>query len=305
MSRQFLASHIQDDAHPSDIFASAVTSKYVLTGSGDVALKVWDINSDAHERVHSFHYHKLGIHHIATDAEGKLAASAGFDGQVMLYDMQELEEIGTIGNDQSTMAGEAWAIAFSPDGKKLAATTYDGRVNVWDTQTRSRTAAFQTKGVFGVTLDWSSDGKYVASGHANGGLYIFSMAKGKLLHSLSGHNRTIRSVKFSPGSSLLAAAGDSTVLTLYDLKAGEQVGEMKSHTKWIFSVGWNASGELLATGSFDGKVKIWSLERKECVSTQSESDGALWNVSWLRAGQRNEFVTTGADGALRFYREAG
>lgn len=57
-------------------------------------------------------------------------------------------------------AGEIWAIALSDDGKYLAGTTYDGRVNVWDTDsltssdsTASKIREYETKGSYGMSID--------------------------------------------------------------------------------------------------------------------------------------------------------
>ena len=58
-------------------------------------------------------------------------------------------------------AGEIWAIALSENGRYLAGTTYDGRVNVWDTDTLatsekgdvSKIQQYETKGSFGVSVD--------------------------------------------------------------------------------------------------------------------------------------------------------
>ena len=57
-------------------------------------------------------------------------------------------------------AGELWAIALSEDGKYLAGTTYDGRVNVWDTTTINAASPegiekireYETKGSFGMSV---------------------------------------------------------------------------------------------------------------------------------------------------------
>lgn len=57
-------------------------------------------------------------------------------------------------------AGENWALAMSPEGKFLAATTQDGRVNVYDTtkineetKAAQTLAQFETKGSFGTCVD--------------------------------------------------------------------------------------------------------------------------------------------------------
>jgi WD40 repeat protein len=84
-------------------------------------------------------------------------------------------------------AGEVWAIALSEDGQYLASTTYDGRINVWDlVNDRKKIREFETKGSFGMCIDLSRDGRLTASGHENGGVYVFNNETGRMLYSLLG-----------------------------------------------------------------------------------------------------------------------
>ena len=102
-------------------------------------------------------------------------------------------------------AGEIWAVALSEDGQYLASTTFDGRINVWDCLAgREKIREYETKGSYGMAIDLvnrfflvcasdptdfnlqSADGRYTASGHQNGSVYIFSNDTGRLLHSLPG-----------------------------------------------------------------------------------------------------------------------
>ena len=51
-------------------------------------------------------------------------------------------------------AGEVWALALSGDGQYLVSTTYDGRINVWDTASRGeKIRQYDTKGSFGMCID--------------------------------------------------------------------------------------------------------------------------------------------------------
>lgn len=51
-------------------------------------------------------------------------------------------------------AGEVWAIALSENGQYLASTSFDGRINVWDTVAdRVKIREFETKGSFGMAID--------------------------------------------------------------------------------------------------------------------------------------------------------
>lgn len=231
-------------------------------------------------------------------------------------------------------AGEVWALALSEDGGYLASTTNDGRINVWDIvdAAKPKIREYETgsagSGSFGMCVDLSLDGKFTASGHQNGAVYIFDNDTGRILYSLSSKNPTkenlltyegrfmliffttglakpVRAVAFSPGNTRLAAAGDAGIIALYDMKHGEHIGNLTGHSSWITTIDWSDTGEYLLSGSMDGKVKVWSVERSVCVATHSETDKALWAVRWLpKTGRSEMFCTAGANRSLSFYREA-
>lgn len=94
----------------------------------------------------------------------------------------------------------------------------------------------------------SSDGRFTASGHENGSVYIFSNETGRMLHSLPGLIKPIRAISFSPANTLLAAAGDAKIIALYEVSSGEQVANLTGHGAWIFSLDWSHTGEYLLSG---------------------------------------------------------
>lgn len=60
--------------------------------------------------------------------------------------------------------------------------------------------------------------------------------------------KPVRAVAFSPGGTLLAAAGDSKLIALYDVSSGDQVANLTGHGAWIFSLDWSDTGEYLLSG---------------------------------------------------------
>lgn len=307
MSKQYLTTHTIDHAHPTDIYALGTTPTQILSASGSSSILVHSTNipefplSQTLEKVH-----KLGVHHLTTSRNGKVAASVGFGGEVKIWS----EEGGKWSQSREIVdakkPGETWAIALSEDGQYLAATSSDGRINVWDNLADgAKIREFETKGSFGMSIDMSVDGRFTASGHENGGIYIFNNDTGRLFHSLPGLIRSVRAVAFSPGGKLLAAAGESKVIALYDVSSGEQVAILAGHGAWILSLDWSATGEYLLSGAFDGKAKVWSIEQRTCVATHAETEKTLWSVKWLPKTGRNEgFATAGSNRSITFYREA-
>lgn len=45
---------------------------------------------------------------------------------------------------------------------------------------------FETRGSLGMAIDLSRDGRFTATGHDDGGIYVFNNETGKMLYSLSG-----------------------------------------------------------------------------------------------------------------------
>lgn len=81
-------------AHSSEIFSLAVTPSRVISASGDPVIKIWDAKSEyplIHELADA---HRLGVHHLAVDIDngGTTIASAGFEHELALWDLQEGKE---------------------------------------------------------------------------------------------------------------------------------------------------------------------------------------------------------------------
>jgi superkiller protein 8 len=93
----------------------------------------------------------------------------GFGGEAKLWNYSEgmWVEDGEVGvaeqNGEKTnrkqkgrpQVGEMWAVALSEEGRYLAATSYDGRVGIWDllTEERKKIREYETKGSFGMCVD--------------------------------------------------------------------------------------------------------------------------------------------------------
>ncbi|KAL1876988.1 Ski complex subunit Rec14 [Diaporthe australafricana] len=326
MSKQYLTTHTVDNAHTTDIFSLAATPTALFSASGSSTINVHRINDAAgtFPISQSLSAHKLGCHHIATaprGSNGTVAASVGFGGDIKVWRSNpdsgdfSLDYEITPSEAKTKGVGDAWAVALSCDENYMACTTQDGKVHVWDLQSRSVVQTYETggsgNGSFGLSVGLSSNGRLTASGHQNGSVYVFNNDAGHLKYSLSGLAKPVRAVAFSPGNTRLAAAGDAGIIAIYDVTTGEHVGILNSggtSSAWITSLDWSDTGEYLLSGSTDGKVRVWSIDRGACVATHSETDKTLWSVRWLpkAAAHRGEmFCTAGANRSLTFYREGG
>lgn len=163
-------------AHPTDIYSLSTTRSQILSVSGSSSIQVHASDQPDFPLFQTLEgAHKLGCHHIATSKNGQTTASVGFGGEVKTWAVQDdgrwTEKIKIVGANflslgllvssgcgsnfrlDGNKAGEIWALALSEDGQYLAATAFDGRINVWDTLAAgSKIREFETKGSFGMSI---------------------------------------------------------------------------------------------------------------------------------------------------------
>ncbi|MBL8865008.1 MAG: hypothetical protein JNK93_05555 [Planctomycetia bacterium] len=206
------------------------------------------------------------------------------------------------------------AVAFSPDGSKLAVGTY-GRVTVWDLKTVQPTTLTNVLAAVN-DLKFSPDGSLlaVAGGQPSvrGDLRLFSTKDWKLLHTLGGHADVVSCVSFSPDGSKLASASFDKTVKLWSVADGKPVHTFTGHSDFVYSVAFAPKGDWYATASKDrtgrvvdaasGKSRLtFSGMENEVLAVAVRPDGAQVVTSGLEPQLFWWVATTGE----RVRRQAG
>lgn len=98
-----------------------------------------------------------------------------------------------------------------------------------------------------LSVAYSPDGRRLACGSMDGTVAVFDTASGKLLHTLDGHFKPIRSLTFTPGRSSLAIEGLSACVSA-DVYTGMSVQYVTSF-RWCHTI---ASCECRLEDAADG-----------------------------------------------------
>ncbi|KAL2543928.1 Transcriptional corepressor LEUNIG [Forsythia ovata] len=195
---------------------------------------------------------KVACCHFSSD--GKIIASGGHDKKAVLWYTDTLKPKSTLEEHSSIITD----VRFSPSLARLATSSFDKTVRVWDAEDNPgyslRTFTGHSAGV--MSLDFHPNKEdLICSCDSDGEIRYWSVNNGSCARVFQGGTAQVR---FQPRLGRLLAAAAENVVSILDAETQACRHLLKGHTKPIHSVSWDPSGELLASVSEDS-VRVWTL----------------------------------------------
>ncbi|WP_194862948.1 WD40 repeat domain-containing protein [Myxococcus sp. AB036A] len=191
------------------------------------------------------------------------------------------------------------AVAFSPEGNRIAAATFGGTVALVDA--KSGALLRELPGHAGGTLSvsFSPDGEHLATGGQDGHVRVYALASGEELHAWEAGGAWVEHVLWSPsGGHLAAAAGRSVRIWSH---RGTPKGGYEQHAGTVTSIQWSASGTGIIS-SCNGGIHRLEAGRKRPLETL-DAEGAVLAVA---ISPDRKFIAAGRqDSSIRLWAVRG
>jgi WD40 repeat protein len=172
-------------------------------------------------------------------------------------------------------AGAVYAVAFSPDGSRMATALADHKVRLWDVRTGQEVLVLRGHGDKVSSVAYSPDGTRLASAAYDATAGVWDAESGTRLLTLRGHSRAVNCVAYSPEGDRVATGSEDQSVRVWDARTGAPCFEFSGRGSAVNAVAYSPDDTTLVAACDDGTVLVRDAATgKECPGFQERGSVA-------------------------------
>jgi WD40 repeat protein len=254
----------------------------LASSSEDCTVRFWDIQTG--EQIAMLGSHTEHFRGISFSRDGQRLITGGDDCLIRIYDLPELladrSPTATVETHciQSLAGHRNWVLSpiYSPDQSRLASTSTDGDVRIWDLATGECLHILHHEH-WVIRAIFSPDGQQLIVCGLSASIYVWNVATGELIQTLTGHLDWVWSIALSADGQTLFSTGEDRTIRTWDLATGACRSAIRAHKDRIWTIALTPDGQQLISGSEDRSIKIWDVQQGKCIK-QIDGYG-----NWIKA----------------------
>ncbi|NRF71228.1 TIR domain-containing protein [Aquincola sp. S2] len=206
--------------------------------------------------------HTSSVWRVAIDPSDTVVASGGTDRTVRLWDLQSGRALEPA---LSVPGADVYGLAFTPDGRTLVASTFDGALHFWDWRGRSgKRLDTGRRTQVGQLVITPNSRMLLAS--ANDELILVDMTLRTLAGRIAVPGTRINAIAITPDGRRVAAGGTDKTIRLFDLPGGRESGlPLVGHKSTVQALAFDSGGNVLASAGESQELFLWDLATRRPI----------------------------------------
>ncbi|MGZ3468910.1 MAG: c-type cytochrome domain-containing protein [Isosphaeraceae bacterium] len=239
---------------------------------------------------------------IVYSGDGRwLATASGDPGQ---YGLVRLWSLGKGGvkpvRDLAESQDAVFAVAFSPDGKRLATAGADRIIRVYETETGKLLVQIEDHADWIFDIAFSPDGNRLASASRDKTSKVFDVVKKESLVTFTGHGQPVYTVAFRPDGKAVATGGEDNEIRIWTTEGeAKQVRGIGGFGGTVFKLRYSPDGNILAACSGDKSVRLFKAQNGSQV--RFLAGHADWVYSLAFSPDSKTLASGSWDGEVRLW----
>lgn len=244
-------------------------------GLGSDPLSVWDVGTRTGQPVPGAETEKAAMS-VGYSRSGDRLVAGLVDGRALMWDTATMKTVGP----PLTLPGTdpAYAVAFSPDGSKVAVLQSNaldstaegagrhGLVTFHDAKTGEPVPGEMHLGGAAVNLVYTPDGTKLVTAGTSGYLQIWDSSSNAPIGEPFAFPQDvgIASIDVSPDGKLVATGAADSGIRFWDIASGKPVGQnLVGHSGGVNAVRFSPDGTLLASAGMDKTIRLWDVRTRQ------------------------------------------
>jgi WD40 repeat protein/DNA-binding winged helix-turn-helix (wHTH) protein len=256
-------------------FQFSPDSNSLVTASKDRTAKLWDVRTG--KVLRTLKGHEDEIFEVDFSPDGTTIATGSNDDTLRLWDVASGFEIAKI-----RAPNDVKALAYSPDGRKLASSGDEGGVRIASTSGLRQRGILRGHSEPVTRIVFSPSGRMLVSSSRDKTARVWDVASEMERLALGGRNDSVSAAIFSSDGSQIATIGEDKKIKLRDSKTGRELMSIDSPVE-PSNLAISPDGKLLVTGHtfHDSRIRFWDLTSGtlQCETVDAH-EGGPWSFGF-------------------------
>ncbi|KAG9304393.1 hypothetical protein G9A89_019955 [Geosiphon pyriformis] len=263
---------LKGDTEVVTTFAITTDSRYLISASRSLALKIWDLTTG--KMIRSFKAHEAPILVMDVDITSTLVATGSADSTVKVWDIAR----GYCTHNFRGHGGVISALKFYWDPKKpiLVSGADDCKIRIWNLMESSCIGILDSHFSIIRGLDFSNDGRYLLSGSRDKVVIVWDLEKKCVTNTFpifetieaigvlekKSYTFTSENDESEEPKELFYTAGEKGIIRIWDMKTGKLIiaqDQETNITQKISDIIYTRKSGRLVTVTYDQNILVYDI----------------------------------------------